>query len=171
MQPIGFARSDVAVYAETSATLRKIGDLPDGYCTAGIVLPPLWEGPDLVHELNSLFGGTFEDKPFRPETGARSFYFCGDRASEAHALCDALRDGWFHRNETVDDVVLTVGETGDSLTEFVDDLLLIGPGTAAKYMDNLKYIVVIVPEDQTLASVRKEVARSQKSMREGREAQ
>jgi hypothetical protein len=127
-------------------------------------LPEQWNARDLIWDLNSLYGGTFADEPFRGESGARTFAFWGERATEAHALCDGARDGWFRRSDTDETVILTMGEDNDSMRDFVESVLLIIP--AAGYLE-WTYSLFVVPDDKMFL-MKTALRDFKKSMEQGR---
>jgi hypothetical protein len=165
LQPI-ISWRDNPVYVETVAQLKKAGRLPEGFSAVGIILQEGWSPESLVWDLNSLFGGTFADEPFRVNSGARAFSFRGERAGKAHELCDVLRDGWFHRGDTDENIVLTMGDDADSIEDLIESvmLILLAPG----YLDNWKYCLFLAPDDDSLREVRAQIAQFVADMEEGR---
>lgn len=157
------------MYAEDWTVLQKARRrLPDGYFSAGVVLAKSWKATSLLWTLNSLYGGSFGDEPFRYDTGARTFTFFGERADEAHDLCDALRDSWLHRSEGDHNVTPTMGSDGDTLKEFVETVLLIGRAGSEAYYRNWKYYLFVAPDEDSLRETRAEIALFAAEMEEGK---
>lgn len=139
------------VYVEFADGLKRSGRMPEGYFSAGIVLPNNWDPNNLLRDLNALYGGTFADEPFCLNAGARTFTFFGEGADRAHDLCDSLRDGWSHQSALDGKIVLTMGASNDSVGDFIDSVLLILP--AADYLDNWKYSLFVVPDSDSFAAI------------------
>ena len=168
MKPL-YLLGDTPVYAENAPLLlRSRRRLPDGYFSAGIVLGKSWKAEDLVWILNSLYGGTFEEIPFRYDTGARTFTFFGERADQAHSLCDALRDSWLHRSENDHNLIPTMGSDTDTLKEFIETVLLIGRAGSEAYYRNWKYYLIVTPDEDSLREARAEIALFAAEMEEGK---
>ncbi len=99
-------------------------------------------------------------------SGARAFTFAGDRAGKAHELCDVLRDGWFRRGDTDENIVLTMGGDADSIEDLIESvmLILLAPG----YLDDWKYCLFVAPDDNSLREVRAQIALFAAEVEEGK---
>jgi hypothetical protein len=167
LKPVVVLGDETPVYAENLILLKKSREqLPQGYFSVGLVLPSSWKPDVLAHELNSLYGGTFREEPFRYDTGARTFTFFGERASEAEALCDALRDSWLHRAEDDHNVIITM--VAGTLKEFIETALLIGRAGAEAYYRNWKYHLIAGPDEEALREIRAQIALFAGEMEHGR---
>jgi len=160
---------DEPIYAENSALLQRARSrLPEGFFSAGVVLHKAWKAEELAWTLNSLYGGSFSEEPFRHGSGARTFTFFGERSDQAHDLCDALRDSWTHRSEAEHNLMPTMGSDGDTLKQFVETVLLIGRAGSEAYYRNWKYYLFVASDDDALRETRAEIALLTAELEEGK---
>lgn len=133
--------------------------IPQGYSIAAVVLKNGWKSDELGWLLNSLYGALDDDwAEFKPEEGARSFVFYGERAEEASNLCDTFAYAWTGgAEERYNDIVAASNDAAD-LDAFVEAVLTGEIAVGDAYADTLRNTIFAVlvsdpPEDDDGALV------------------
>lgn len=135
-------------YDDISEPAGPISDAPPNYSIAAVILRPEWPCDELAWTLNALYGALNEWDEFKPDSGARSFAFYGDRADAASNLCDALAYAWTGgANEEYDSVIASTHDEA-TLEEFVENLFSGESLAGDKYVENLTSIVFAVQTDE-----------------------
>lgn len=139
---------------------------PQGYSIAAVVLKAGWKCDELGWLLNELYGALEDWTEFKPDAGARSFVFHGERAEEASNLCDTFAYAWTKGVESqYNDVVASSNDSPD-VEGFVEAMLsgeiAIGDAYADKMQNTIFAVLVSDPAEDADAELIDRVARALK---------
>jgi hypothetical protein len=120
---------------------------PQGYSVAAIALSKGWKSDELGSLLNQLYGGIDDWTEFKPDGGARSFVFYGDRSEEAGNLCDAFAYAWTKGVDAeYDDVIASSNDAAD-LESFVETMLVGEIAVGDRYAGRLQNMLFVTQDD------------------------
>lgn len=111
---------------------------PQGFSIAAVVLEDGWKSDELGSLLNQLYGGIDDWTEFKPDAGARSFVFYGERAEEASNLCDAFAYAWTRGAQQEYDDVIAASNDAPDLAAFVEAMLSGEISVGDSYADKLR---------------------------------
>lgn len=117
---------------------------PAGYSVAAVVLKDGWQSDELGSLLNLLYGGIVDWVEFKPDAGARSFVFYGERSEEASDLCDAFAYAWTKGADAEYNDVIAASSDAADIPAFVEAMLSGDIAIGDAYADKLKNTIFAV---------------------------
>jgi hypothetical protein len=140
-------------YDDVSETAGEIADPPANYSVAAVILRADWPSDELAWTLNALYGALKEWDEFKPNSGARSFAFFGERADLASNLCDTLAYAWTRGANDDYDSIIASAHDETILEDFVENLFSGEILAGDAYIENLTSIVFAVQTDEQAQQV------------------
>ncbi len=125
---------------------------PCGYSIAAVVLKNGWKSDELGWLLNELYGALTDWTPFKPDAGARSFVFHGERSEEASNLCDTFAYAWTAGAAECYDSIMSASNDAPGLDGFVEAIftgeVAVGDPYAGDLQNTIFAVLVSDPEEE-----------------------